>query len=429
MRHNPQSKGWAARLVAACVLWFLFGAGAYAGCPGNVLVNGSFEEGFSPRGASEVEVANGWTPWWQDGPFANEGLNRRPEYKPEEAARYGTRRIRDGGWAQKWSNNYATHHAGLFQQVNVPVNSTVTLRAWAQSWSSSGDDPSVSSGGHYGLSVGIDPTGGTDWTSPNIVWSPRNLTMDNWVELIVRAQAKGGTITVYLRGDAEFKLKHNDAYFDDVCLVVEAPPPTSTPRPRPTAIPVTPTPSLTPIPTSTSTPTLTPTPKPGQIRVLVFDDRNGNSVRDEKEELLAGARIELTNPQRTPIATYTTTGSGEPYSFEKLLPGSYLVLETDPVGYVSTSPNQVAVALLEGAQVDVTFGDRFAPSPTPTATLVPSATATLPPTEIPATATPEPTPPPEPRSVGQSLYEVSGVVVALLAVGLFAGFRLLKARL
>jgi len=38
---------------------------ASADCPGNVLRNPGFEEGFSERGAGEVTVANGWEPFWQ----------------------------------------------------------------------------------------------------------------------------------------------------------------------------------------------------------------------------------------------------------------------------------------------------------------------------------------------------------------------------
>jgi hypothetical protein len=93
----------------------------------------------------------------------------------------------------------------------VPANSTVRLTAWAVSWSSDYDDPSVSDGGKYSLSVGIDPTGGTDWRSPDIVWSPASGTMDQWVQLAVEAQAQGGNVSAYLRGDADWPLKHNDA--------------------------------------------------------------------------------------------------------------------------------------------------------------------------------------------------------------------------
>lgn len=108
-------------------------------------------------------VANGWNLWYQDGPGQEQGLNHRPEYDAEDANLHGTRRIREGSYAQKWGKVYATHHAGVYQQVNVPAGSGLRLTAWAQSWSSAQDDPGVSDGGQYAVSVGIDPTGGTDW--------------------------------------------------------------------------------------------------------------------------------------------------------------------------------------------------------------------------------------------------------------------------
>jgi len=407
---------------------------ARADCPGNALVNGGLEEGFSARGAGEVEVANGWHPWWQDGPGQEDGYNRRPEYKPQDARVYGHARVREGTFSQKWFNNYATHHAGIWQQVNVPANSLVTLRAYGWAWSCS-KDTWDSSDGRYSLRVGIDPTGGTDWASPNIVWSPSNYTTDQWVELTVQAQAKAGTVTAFIRGDAEFRMLHNDVYIDDICLTYVAP----TRRPRPTSPPTdTPAPTLTPEPTETPTltPTLTPsptqTPAPGTIRVLVFDDRNGSATRDPDEKLLAGARIELANMQRTPIATHVTDGTSEPYAFGGLAPGNYLVTEIDPPGHESTSPNQWAATVLEGAQIDLYFADRFRPSPTPTATkVVRRATETrLLPTTGPGTATPVPTPEPtESRSFGQWLHSISGLLVAMVALALPVVLRLLRAQL
>ena len=106
-------------------------------CAGNRLVNAGFEEGFSDRGAGEVSVANGWFPWWQDGPGQEEGYYRRPEYKPEDASRYGRRRVRTGNFAQKFFNTFSTHNAGLLQQVpQVPVGSKLIFSAWVQAWSS-----------------------------------------------------------------------------------------------------------------------------------------------------------------------------------------------------------------------------------------------------------------------------------------------------
>jgi hypothetical protein len=222
-------------------------------CAGNVLVNPGFEEGFSDRGAGEVSVANGWFPWYQDGPGQNEGYYRRPEYKPEDAARYGTRRIHSGNWAQKFFNTYSTHNAGILQQVKVTTGSKLTFSAWVQVWSSQNADPStVKDPGNYHVYIGIDPTGGTDWNSPNVVWSEPRMEYNTWMRLEVKATAKAGTITVFLRGHPEFRNQFNDSYWDDTCLTVVQPIP---PTPKPTSTPkATATPTVTPSPTETPTP-------------------------------------------------------------------------------------------------------------------------------------------------------------------------------
>lgn len=425
-------------IAGALLMLFLLFAHAQpakADCAGNVLPNAGFEGGFSTREAIQLVVANSWTPFWQDGPFQDDGYNRRPEYQPEDASRYGRRRVREGNFAQKWSTVYATHHGGIYQQINITPKSLVTLKAWAQAWSSSGDDAAVSSGGNYQFSVGIDPTGGTDWGSPNVVWSPRSNLLDQWVELSVQARAQGGTVTVYLRGDAEFRLKHNDAYFDEVCVTIVPPAPAATNTRRPTNTPAhTATPTNTLTPTSTLTPlaspvpSATPTPLPAVIRVLAFDDRNGDGVRDKEEALLAGAQIALANAQRTPLASHTTDGASEPYAFQVAEAGSYIVTEIDPPGYASTSPNQWTVAVLGGTQVELAFADRFAPTPTATFTPKPSATTkpTASPTALPLTRTPEPTK--APPTLGEIVSNMSGIIVAAVAILLLLALLLVRRR-
>ena len=410
----------------------------YAECPGNALNNAGFEEGGSERGAGEVYVANGWSPWWQEGPFQSDGYNVRPEFKLEDASRYGRLRVREGNWAQKWFNTFSTHHAGLYQQAKVPAHSVVTVKAWGQAWSSAEDNPKYSKNGKYFMSVGIDPTGGTDFASPNVVWSERNATLDEWVELTVQAKAQGGTVTIYLRGDAEWRIKHNDVYFDDICVtyVAPTPPPTNTPlptnTPAPTEVPtgVPTATSLPDKPTAIPAPTQVPTvePKLAGIRVLAFDDSNDNGIKDAGELTLAGAQIQLTNMQRTPLAVYTSTGSPDPHVFQDLAAGNYIVTEKDPPGYSSTSPNQWAVTLLDGTQVNLYFADRAEPSPTPAETKAEIVADLL--TETPVadkTAEPEPTEEKKGWPIAATLYSVSGINMALLALLLPFALRALRA--
>ncbi|MFP3896727.1 MAG: SdrD B-like domain-containing protein [Anaerolineales bacterium] len=414
---------WKRILVLASFLFLwvpLMAMPVLADCPDNVAVNPGFEHGFSTRdGISEVSVANGWHPFWQEGPRQEEGLNHRPEFKPEDAARFGYRRVREGNWAQKMFTTYATHHAGVLQQINVPRGSVVSLSAWGQAWSSERDNPDESRDGKYYLSVGIDPTGGTNFTSENIVWSERNTTLDQWVQLTVQAQAQADTVTVFLRGDAEWPVKHNDAYFDEVCVtyVAPTPPPTPTPLP-PTDTPVpTDTPTPSPSPAVEPTATSSPTPAMGTISVVVFEDLDGDGQRGSQESALPGAHLELLDEEGTVIESHITDDSDEPHTFT-VAPGDYTVVEAPPEGYVSVSSDRWAGTVVAGGQVDVSFAAQPQPSATPTATTV-SPTATGEPEEVTPTPTDvAPTPPPSDMDGGfwTSLYGVSGILVAVLAL-------------
>jgi hypothetical protein len=377
-------------------------------CPGNVLANPGFEAGFSDRGAGEVSVANGWFPWWQDGPGQKEGYYRRPEYKPEDASRYGRRRVRSGNFAQKFFNTFSTHNAGVLQQVQVPVDSMLTLSAWVQAWSSQYHDPStVKDPGNYRVYVGIDPAGGTDWSSPNVVWSEPAMEYNTWIHLQVQAKAKAGTVTVFLRGQPEFRNQFNDSYWDDVCLTVQRP------TPRPTAKP-----TSTPTATITATPTSTPTPEPGSVCVSVYEDRNSNMQHDEGEALVSGAAIVLLDSSRNELQKYTTDGVSEPHCFQGLLAGEYSLQRQDPPGYLSNEPGEKGTVVAAGETVEIDFGVEFVPTPTPTPTATP-------------TSTPTPTPTPQPilYRIGNGVYGASGIIVAALALIVTAGLQILRKRL
>ena len=128
-------------VMVALVIFLGLTASVLADCPGNALVNGGFEGGFSSRGDDWLQVANGWTPFWQDGPNQSEGYNRRPEYRAEDARVYGNRRVREGNFAQKMDTLFGAHHGGIWRQVSVPAGSRLTFRVFGRSWSSNKDDP------------------------------------------------------------------------------------------------------------------------------------------------------------------------------------------------------------------------------------------------------------------------------------------------
>ena len=259
----------------------------------NLLTNPGFEEGFSHRvdpyepekGPQDpLKVADGWELWYDNRDRCRDDeccYNARPEYKDEDGSIYtDPQRVRSGRYAQKMFNTYATHTAGLYQRVAVPEGILLRFSIWVVVWSSQQDDPHHSTeDGHYRVSVGIDPYGGTDPFSEQIVWSEEVVRYDEHIQLSVTAEAKAGYVTVFTRGRPEWCVKHNDSYWDDASLTLitsqlflplvrknygpSSPTPTPTGTLTPTATPTfTPTPTSTPTPTPTFTPTPTSTPTP-----------------------------------------------------------------------------------------------------------------------------------------------------------------------
>jgi len=403
---------------------------AMADCPGNILPNAAFEDGFSSRGVGEVEVANGWTPYWQDGPFAENGYNLRPEYKPEDARRYGRRRVHGGNFSQKFFNTFGTHKAGLWQRVSVPKDSWCTFSVWTQVWSSNESDPAVSEGGQYRTYVGIDPTGGTDWNSPAIVWSEASFALDEWVELKIEARAEADAVTCFVKGEAEWRMKHNDSYWDDACLTIIRPTPRPTNTPKATNTPtITPTPTNTPLPTASPTATASPTPLVSHLSVFAFADADENGIRGEGESLIAGAEIELMTFDREVLATYVTDGASEPHVFT-VSGGQYVISGKLPDGYAATSPADWAVIIPETERMDIGFGALVAPTAEPaTSTPVVTSTETAPAaveTESPSSGEEEP---PADDVAREGMGGYGGIFVALLALALPLGLRQLRARL
>lgn len=119
------------------------------------------------------------------------------------------------------------------------------------------------------LKVGIDPNGGDNPFSPDIVWSPEKAAWDEWVLFQVEAVAKNNVVTVYThsRPDWDWARANNDVYVDDASLVIIGQVPTTVPTKPPAPavqpaqpLPVQPKSTSTPTRTSTPTPTVTPTP-------------------------------------------------------------------------------------------------------------------------------------------------------------------------
>jgi LysM repeat protein len=194
-----------------------------------------------------VQVPIGWKGWWlipnrDTGasdfyqnhpnncyPGAPEGCVawHNPEYRDTKGVVLGPSRIHSGSNSQKYFTFWSVHQAGVMQTVAVPPGATLRFSAWMHAWSTNQDwreefpDSYFSSGqSNMHMKVGIDPCGGENPWSPNIVWGSEHDSYDQFGYYEVRATAQCDKVTVFTHSMPEKAMKHNDVYVDDAELVI-----------------------------------------------------------------------------------------------------------------------------------------------------------------------------------------------------------------
>jgi LysM repeat protein len=194
-----------------------------------------------------VQVPVGWKGWWYP-PNTNTGSStfysdhpnncyagapegciawHNPEFRDTKGVVQGPSRIHSGKNSQKYFTFWSVHEAGVMQTVAVPPGSVLRFSAWMHAWSSNedgrGEDLSTyASSGQTSMhmKVGIDPCGGENPFSPNIVWGPEHDSYDQFGYYEVRATAQCDKVTVFTHSMPELAKKHNDVYVDDAELVI-----------------------------------------------------------------------------------------------------------------------------------------------------------------------------------------------------------------
>jgi hypothetical protein len=112
-------------------------------------------------------------------------------------------------------------------------------------------------------------------------------------------------------------------------------------------------------PTPTSAPLVpSPTPKPGwgNLCILLYDDLNGDSIREESETTIPKGEISVTDRQGSFSQTATTESGTDPICFEKLPEGAYNVSVAVPDGYNATTEMNQSIVLKAGDVTQLNFG-------------------------------------------------------------------------
>jgi LysM repeat protein len=230
----------------------------------NLLANPGFEGGWHWQGDSFLgKVADNWVAWWVDDASGKSDTdpsfwqNQRPEYGLIGLEFHIADQIHSGRQSLQYGKRYATHTAGVYQQVGgITAGTKLRFSAWGFVY---GKDPDPNrTPGYAPMKVGIDPTGGTNPFGPSVVWSgvvnPVAVGSGSaWTQMSVEAVSQNTTVTVFVYSSQEWPM--NDALtsqWDDTSLVALGPatePTTTAPPPPPTSPPGTPLP-----PPATSTP-------------------------------------------------------------------------------------------------------------------------------------------------------------------------------
>jgi hypothetical protein len=133
------------------------------------------------------------------------------------------------------------------------------------------------------------------------------------------------------------------------------------------------TPSITPTPSLTPTPTATATPVPGSICISVYDDLDGDGVRDAGEPLLDGATVTVKRTDGTIVQQITTDGVTDPYCFDLPPYELYMIIVESPPGYDASGPGAAYIYPVSDVSIDIDFGQRSV-TVTPTPTIEPTST-------------------------------------------------------
>ena len=117
------------------------------------------------------------------------------------------------------------------------------------------------------------------------------------------------------------------------------------------------TPTAGPSPTSAPLfPTPTPGPGSGTLCVLVYNDSNGDSLRQETETSIPEGAISVTDRAGKVSLTQTTSSVSDPYCFEDLPEGEYNVSVAVPDGYNPTTVLNYALLVDPGSETYLDFG-------------------------------------------------------------------------
>ncbi len=178
------------------------------------LQNGGFEGTYAlydPVHYSNKLVAPHWTPTWRHVP----GTLADPEYNSSVLPDP----VHSGQKAQQYGTFRRFYQAGLYQQMTgCTVGDVLRFAAWGWGYATDQEVSFSDPDGDMRMRVGLDPTGGTVFTSTTVIWSATANPLDIWAQMSITATVAAPTITVFVLSEPAQAWLHNTSYWDDASL-------------------------------------------------------------------------------------------------------------------------------------------------------------------------------------------------------------------
>jgi hypothetical protein len=159
-----------------------------------------FVAGSSPLGEDcpGWAIAVGWQAFVAPGVPASSCLNENKN--PDN--------VRSGQRSQEITFDFISAEAGISRRAVTIPGHRYQIEAWGKH---------IRSESPVELFLGVDLGGGEDWQAANVTWYPWDEKQeDAWAHTLVTVRAKGGSLTVFLKGYHPFATQGGATLFDDV---------------------------------------------------------------------------------------------------------------------------------------------------------------------------------------------------------------------
>jgi hypothetical protein len=118
-------------------------------------------------------------------------------------------------------------------------------------------------------------------------------------------------------------------------------------------------------------PTPTVGPGSGNLCILLFDDLNGDSIRQVEEPSISGGAISINNRLGSVSEAVDSMAGTEHQCFEQLPEGEYSISVAVPGGYNPTTETSLVLPLKAGDETYIDFGAQVNSQAQAEATLLP----------------------------------------------------------